>query len=154
MQIKKGQKVVGFYFPTTHYHHKMLNIKLGTIVHLKTCVAWLIRPCWLSDFIWSRPSDNAYPTAHVPCPTHRRLWRILDLLHGAILWQALFCRGGRQTWRSRHSTATKQLHDVGTFTQDLYPPVLRLYPPVLRLATALLEKAALAGEWRRMARRT
>ena len=37
MQIIKGRRVVGFYFPTTHYYIKMLNIKLGTIVHLKTC---------------------------------------------------------------------------------------------------------------------
>ena len=38
MQIKLRQRVVRLFLPTTQDKIKRLTIKLGTIVHLKTCL--------------------------------------------------------------------------------------------------------------------
>ena len=93
MQIKQSQRVVGFDFPTINDLDKILNIKLGTSVHLRTWELWLITLCWvtghhrsrflwtcwsLSPFLWPGPSSNlrrvSVPRRFLSLPLFGHCW--------------------------------------------------------------------------------
>ena len=115
MQIINGRRVVGFYFPTTHYYNKLLNIKLGTSVHLKTCFVWLISLCWLSDHHRSRFLWKCYRYALFPLPRRSSTLYRLSVLRKAGFWPLFWHRWGSESWQIRRSTACDWSRSVTTF---------------------------------------
>ncbi len=139
MQIIKGQTMVGFYFPTTQYYNKMLNIKLGTSVHLKTCFVWLISLCWLSGrhrsrFLWKCNRYAVFPLPRRSSTPHR-----LSVLRKAGFWPFFWRCWGSESWQIRRSTAFDRSRSVSTF--------FRWYVQlVFELAHLALTEAALVWE--------
>ena len=115
MQIKKWQRTVGFQLPTTLYHNKILNIKLGTSVHLKTCFVWLISLCWLSDHHRSRLLWKCYRYALFPLPKRSSTPHRLSVLRKAGFWPLFWHRWGSESWQIRRSTAFDWSLSVTTF---------------------------------------
>ena len=139
MQIIKRQRVVGFYWPTTHYHNKMLNIKLGTTVHLKTCVVWLIRLCWLSVQHRSRFLWKCYRCAVFPLPKRSSTPHRLAGLRKAGIWPFFWRCWGSESWQTRRSTAVLRSRTVSTFCRWSVHLVVEW-------AASALTTAARAGE--------
>ena len=140
MQIKKGKWVTGFYFPTTHYHNKMLIIKLGTIVHLKTCVMWLISLCWLSDHHRSKFLWKCYRTAVFLLPRRSSTPHRLSVLRKVESLQSFWRRWSSKSWQSRRNTPSGRSRSVSTF--------FRWYVHlVFGRAHLALTNAALDEEW-------
>ena len=117
MQIKQIQRVVGLVFPTTRDHNKKLKIKLGTSVHLKTWVVWLITLCRMSGhhrnrFLWK--CRSLYPFL---CPgLSNTLCRVSLLRRVASLPSFWHCWGS-EFFRILWSTAADRCQSARTFFQ-------------------------------------
>jgi len=103
MQIKQSQRAVGFGFPPIHDHDKLLNIKLGTSVHLRTCVVWLITPVRNSSHrrrwvLWR--SFQLYPFL-LPGPSSTP--RIRSVLRRHLSSTSFWRSWGSESWRTRRS---------------------------------------------------
>jgi len=140
MQIIKGKQAVGFYFLTTHHHNKMLNIKLGTVVHLKTCFVWLISLCWLSGhrrstFLWKCCRCAVFPLPRRSSTPHR-----LSVLRKAGFLPFSWRRWGSESWRTRRSTPFFRSRSVSTFFRWYGHPVVELAHLTLTNAVLVVER--------------
>ena len=146
MQIKLRQRVARLFFPTTHDNNKKLIIKLGTIVHLKTCFWWLISLCWLSvhrrsKFLWKCYRSSVFLLSNRSSTPHR-----LSVLRKAVFLPSFWHRWGRRSWQIRRNTASCRSRSVSTFFRGY----VHLVYGQAQLA---LTKAVLDGEWLWMTRR-
>ena len=140
MQIKLRQRVVRLFLPTTHDKIKKPIIKLGTIVHLKTWVLWLISLCWLSGHRRSKFLWKCYRTAVFLMPRLSSIQHRLSVLRKAVSLPSFWHRWGRKSWQIRRNTASGQSRSVSTFFR-------RYVHLVFGQAHLALTKAVLDGEW-------
>ena len=140
MQNKQRQRMVELNISTIHVHINMINIKLGTIVHLRTCVVWLIRLFWLScphriillrKFYWV--SLFSLPTSW---SSHLRFPFLCRTASLTSFWS----QWGSGLKHILRRTACGLSMFASTFFQLIFPHVLRLVPVPLM-------KASLAGDW-------
>ena len=108
MQIINGRRVVGFYFPTTHYYIKMLNIKLGTSVHLRTCCLWLITLSRVSCHRRSKALWKSYQVDPFLLLGLSSTLRRLSVLHRPLFSPSFWRRWGSESWRICRSTPSGQ----------------------------------------------
>ena len=130
-KMKNGR----IFLPTVLSHHKMLNIKLGTSVHLKTCIVWLISLCWLSGRHRSRFLWKCYRCALFPLPSLCSTPLRLSVLQKPGFWPFFWRRWGSESWQTRHSTPFFRYRTVTTSFQQIFPHVVSPVPAPLMKAT-------------------
>ena len=103
MQNKQSQRAVGCGFPPIHDPNKLLNIKLGTGVHLRTCVFWLITPARSSRRRrrWVLGRSFQLYSFPLPGPSNipRRLAERGEHLSSPSFWRCW----GSESWQNRRS---------------------------------------------------
>ena len=116
------------FLSTVLKYHKMINIKLGTNVHLKTCILWLISLCWLSGRHRSRYLWKCYRCAPFPWPRRSSTHHRLSMHRKAEFWQFFWRRWGSESWRSPRSTASDLFLFEWIFCQWIFRRLRRQQP--------------------------
>jgi len=146
MQIKQRQRMVELNISTIHVHINMISIKLGTIVHLRTCVVWLISLFWWScyyriNLIRTSCRSSLFSLSTSCRNAHRRL-----VLRWARVWPFFWSHEGSKFRRIRRKTPTLLSLYASTSFQ-------LIFPRVLRVVSVPLMGASLARDWLWMIRR-